>query len=94
MPIGSLADTSKTSKFHHQGLLGPLSRNVFRSSESNVTPEETRNTQGYWAKQLIWHSEHHCQEKHTFLQTTPLLLGKALKVQPERGGVGLIRKVR
>ena len=31
--------------------------------------QDDNNTQGYWARECIWHSERHSQERRTFLQT-------------------------
>ena len=38
---------------------------------SSVTPKETKNTQGCWGQQYIWHSEHHSQERRIFLHKPP-----------------------
>ena len=59
------------------------------SARSNVMPkEETKNTQGYWAQQCIWHSERHSQERCTFLQKppskNPLFLVPEKQPQPSR----------
>ena len=49
---------------------GVLAKGVF--AESSVTPKKTKTIQGHWAKQCIWHSERHSQERGTILQS-PLL---------------------
>ena len=38
------------------------------SVEPSVTAKETKNTQGYWAQQYIWHAERHSRERRTFSQ--------------------------
>ena len=38
----------------------------------SVTAKETKNSQGYWPQQYIWHSERHSQERRTFFKN-PLL---------------------
>ena len=48
---------------------GVLAKGV--SAESSVTPKETKNAQGYWAQQYIWHSERRSQERRTILQKPP-----------------------
>ena len=48
---------------------GVLAKGI--SAESSVTPKETKKTPKYWAQQCIWHSEHHSQERRTFLQKPP-----------------------
>ena len=48
---------------------GLLAKGV--SAESSVTSKETKNTRGYWAQQLIWHSERHGQERQIFLRKPP-----------------------
>ena len=45
---------------------GVLAKGVF--IESSVTPKKTKDTQGYWAQQCVWHLEPHSQERLTFLQ--------------------------
>ena len=40
------------------------------SAKSNVAPK-TKDRQGYWARQHIWHSVRHSQERRTFLQKPP-----------------------
>ena len=51
---------------------GVLAKGV--SVESSVTAKETKNTQGYWPQQYIWHSERRakCIARHTFCKN-PLL---------------------
>ena len=64
---------------------GVLAKGV--SAESSVTPKETKNTQRYWAQQLTWHSEHHCQERHTFLQKPPSNRESSKRLTWKGGGV-------
>ena len=47
---------------------GVLAKGV--SAKSSVMPKG-KNTRGYWAQQCIWHSEHHSQQRRTFLQKPP-----------------------
>ena len=63
-------------KFRNQEK-GVLAKGV--SVESSVTPKETKNIQGYWAQQYIWHSERHSQEKRTFCKNPLCLVADKLR---------------
>ena len=58
---------------------GVLAKGV--SAESSVTPKETENNQGYWARECIWHSERRSQERRKIFAKKPLL-EKALLYSP------------
>ena len=62
--------TEKASSWIRSQEKGVLAKGV--SVETSVTAKETKNTQGCWPQQYIWHSERHSREKGAFCKN-PLL---------------------